>query len=68
MELCKNFAGCGFFKKYEKSYEAASKHFIDVYCRGSKKDECKRKEYAALQGTPAPENMMPNGVSLIVKE
>jgi hypothetical protein len=68
MALCEKFEKCAFFQKYEKSYETACKVFIEHYCRGSKMNECKRKEYSIQHGTPPPENMMPNGVGLIVNE
>ncbi len=61
---CELLNKCGFFKKYMDSREAACKGLIMLYCRGSKMNECKRKEFRKAQGTPPPDNMLPNGQNL----
>ena len=58
---CKFLATCGFFKKYQASKQLACRGFIRQYCRGPKKDECKRKLYRAEHGSSPPDDMMPTG-------
>ncbi len=62
---CELLETCGFFKKYNEISEVACKMLISMYCRGSKQNECKRKEYRMSTGNPPAATMMPNGKSLI---
>jgi hypothetical protein len=58
---CELLSKCGFFKKYESSKELACKGFINQYCNGPKKAECKRLEYRQKNGVPPVDDMMPSG-------
>jgi hypothetical protein len=58
---CEFLANCGFFKKHCASKESACRGFVLQYCTGSKKDECKRKEYRREHGAPPPDDMLPSG-------
>ena len=64
---CEMLSTCGFLKKYQKSKNMACKGFIQKYCKGSKMDQCKRKEYLETHGTPPPDDMMPSGRTIVVK-
>ena len=61
---CELLKTCGFFEKYEKISKVACKGLIDLYCRGPKQNECKRKEYRLATGNPPDVSMMPNGKML----
>ena len=60
-EECELLEKCGFFKKYQAIKDLACKGFIKLYCRGSKKDICKRKHYLAEHGEPPSDDMLPSG-------
>ncbi len=65
MPECGNIDNCAFFEKYEeeKGNSLALKGFINQYCKGTKMDECVRKEVSRKLGGPhkVPDNMMPDG-------
>jgi hypothetical protein len=58
---CQNLDKCGFFAKYSAAHERACEGFINLYCRGAKQNECKRKAYRQQHNAPPPDEMMPNG-------
>ncbi len=58
---CELLNTCGFFKKYQDTKSMACKGFIQMYCKGDKMDECKRKQYRQEHGKPPIDEMMPNG-------
>ena len=58
---CDSLPKCGFFKKYDSANNLACRGFIAQYCKGSKMDQCKRKDYKKAHGTPPPDDMMPSG-------
>ena len=58
---CELIGKCGFFKKYQETKDLACKGFLRMYCRGEKMSQCKRREYRDKNGTPPPDEMMPNG-------
>lgn len=60
-EECPMLVNCGFFKKYDTSKELACLGFINQYCRGEKKDQCRRKEYKKKHGVAPTDDMLPNG-------
>ncbi len=62
---CELLASCGFFRKYKGSKDLLCKGIIQMYCTGSKMDECKRKEYRKKHGTPPSDDMMPSGQNLV---
>ncbi len=64
MNDCENLVTCGFFQKHFAAREAACKGLIDLYCKGPRQAECKRKEYKKLHGTSAPDDMLPVGAIL----
>ena len=61
---CDRVAACGFLKKHGSADGASIKGMIAAYCRGSKMDDCKRKEYADKHDAPPSEDMLPNGEML----
>ena len=61
MVVCELLAECAFFKKYAKTHVAACHVMIAEYCRGSKQNECKRKQHRLKYDGPPPENMLPGG-------
>ncbi len=61
MNDCANLAGCGFVKKYGESKSLAVKGFVNLYCKGEKQNECKRKEHKQKTGQAPPDEMMPSG-------
>lgn len=64
-KVCDLLDKCGFFKKYQITKEYACKGFIQMYCRGPKMNECKRKEYRLKNGTPPSDDMLPTGQIII---
>jgi major membrane immunogen (membrane-anchored lipoprotein) len=58
---CELLATCGFFKKYQNSKDMACKGFLNMYCRGPKMNQCKRKEYRNQHGQAPSDDMMPSG-------
>jgi len=58
---CPKLEKCPFFKKYGDSKNYMCKGFIEMYCRGPRQPECKRKDYKEAHGVPPSDNMMPNG-------
>ncbi len=58
---CELLENCGFFKKYQQTRELACRGFINLYCRGPKQRECKRRDYRFKNGTPPSDDMMPTG-------
>jgi len=67
MADCEHIVGCGFFKKYQSTKDMACQGFILLYCKGTKKEVCKRREHRQKTGTPPPDNMSPSGVVLADK-
>lgn len=66
MGQCEKLETCGFFKKYQDSKSLACKGFINQYCKGSKMDDCKRKQYFEEHGKLPSDDMMPNGAMIKV--
>jgi len=64
METCDMIEKCGFLIRYSPTNELACKGFINRYCKGNLKNECKRKAYKLANGTPPPDNMLPTGIFL----
>ncbi len=58
---CKWLESCGFFKKWSTRKNLACRGFIQTYCRGEKRDQCKRKVYFDEHGTAPPDDMLPSG-------
>jgi hypothetical protein len=58
---CELLAKCGFFAKYQATKDLACRGFINVYCRGDKMNECRRKQYRQQHGVAPSDDMMPNG-------
>ncbi len=58
---CQNLEKCGFFKKYTVTHHRACEGFINMYCRGAKQNDCKRKAYKQQHNAAPPDDMMPNG-------
>ena len=61
MSDCANLSGCGFVKKYGETKSLAVKGFVNLYCKGEKQTECKRKEYKQKTGQAPLDEMMPSG-------
>jgi len=61
---CESLPKCGFFKKYEATKDLACKGFINMFCKGPKMDQCKRKEYRQKNGKPPSDDMMPSGQTI----
>ena len=61
MADCELLAECAFFKKYAKTHVAMCNGMIAEYCRGSKLNECKRKQHQLKYEELPPENMLPGG-------
>ncbi|HMK92511.1 MAG TPA: hypothetical protein VK576_05890 [Thermoleophilia bacterium] len=62
---CELLAGCGFFRKYQATRDAACKGFIAQYCRGPKMDGCQRKVYRAEHGMAPSDDMLPSGLMVV---
>lgn len=58
---CYLLNSCPFFKKYQPTKDLVCKGFIALYCKGPKRDKCKRLEYRTKFGIPPSEDMMPTG-------
>ncbi len=65
-EQCELLEQCGFFREFQNINDLACKGFIRRYCKGSEMNECKRKQYRQQNGTPPPDDMMPNGQTYII--
>ncbi len=62
MDMCERFEDCGFFKKYQDSYNATCKALIEQYCKNREKSEtCVRKKIFSETGSPPEDDLMPNG-------
>ncbi|WXR61015.1 hypothetical protein WG909_12040 [Peptostreptococcaceae bacterium AGR-M142] len=63
---CKNLNGCSFVKYCnDKDKTNSVKGFINIYCKGSRMEECERFKLCNQFGkTVVPPNMMPNGYPL----
>jgi hypothetical protein len=64
-EACEMLNLCGFFKKYNETKNLACKGFIQMYCMGSQKLVCKRREYRRQTGAPPSDDMMPSGQLIV---
>lgn len=68
MGECEKLSTCKFFEFYKSGdqRQQALKGFANLYCRGEKQNECKRKKVGVELGGPdkVPANMMPNGLPL----
>lgn len=66
MSECKNLAGCSFVnccKEFNKT--TGINGFINMYCQGSRMEECVRLRLSSTFGKDVvPKNMMPNGYPL----
>lgn len=62
MDDCELLKTCGFFIKYGEKLNLSCHVFVNSFCRGEKKDECKRKIYRQINGFPPEDEMMPNGM------
>ncbi|MBD3242265.1 MAG: hypothetical protein GF331_16855 [Chitinivibrionales bacterium] len=58
---CERLEKCGFFKKWSVKKDLACRGFIQTYCRGEKRDQCKRKTYFNEHGAPPSDDMLPSG-------
>jgi hypothetical protein len=65
---CELLDSCGFFKKYRNTKESACLGFISQYCNGPKMNQCERKKYREANGTPPPDDMMPNGYTIVASK
>ncbi|MEW6291585.1 MAG: hypothetical protein AB1545_17245 [Thermodesulfobacteriota bacterium] len=61
---CELISKCGFFRKYQLTKELACRGFILTFCKGSRMNQCKRKEYRQKHGSPPSDDMMPTGQML----
>ena len=61
MAACELLDECGFFKKYQATKDLACKGFVNMYCKGDKEGQCKRKAYREEHGAPPSDDMMPTG-------
>ena len=61
MTECESIARCGFFHKYQKSFDLACRGFINAYCRGPKMEECERRKYKITNGMSPDDDMMLTG-------
>ena len=59
---CEMLPKCGFFKKYQATKDLACKGFIRQFCKGTKMNECKRKEYRKMHGVAPSDDLLPTGV------
>lgn len=66
MDACKNLEGCAFVKYcMDQNDEQSVKGFINIYCKGSKMNDCVRLKLCNHIGKQVvPKNMMPNGYPL----
>jgi hypothetical protein len=60
---CEYLEGCAFFNKYKESLGPAYDSFVIIYCRGSKLEECRRRQYRLEHGKPPAEDMLPSGAT-----
>ena len=64
-EECELLRDCGFFKKYQAAKDLACKGLIRLYCRGSRMEQCKRKQSRAEHGAPPSDDMLPSGYTIV---
>lgn len=64
MEACDMIDKCGFLVRYSPTNELACRGFVNRYCKGELKEQCKRKAYKLANGAPPPDNMLPTGIYL----
>lgn len=66
MTVCKNLNGCAFVNccnEYDKANSVQG--FMNIYCKGSKMNDCVRLKLCEKYGKQVvPKNMMPNGYPL----
>lgn len=62
MRECTNLPKCGFFLKYDGEKKLPCQGFINLYCKGEKQGECKRKIFMEENGYPPSDDMLPSGV------
>lgn len=58
---CEMLDRCGFFRKYLSTDSLGCNWFLQQYCRGSRINECRRKQYFDKYGGPPSDDMMPTG-------
>ena len=61
MNTCEMLHCCGFFNKYEHSKIIDCRGFIDVYCKGTKMNECSRLAFFRKHDQIPPDDMSPSG-------
>jgi hypothetical protein len=64
-EECNLLGTCGFFKKHQATKNLACRGFIKQFCKGPELEQCKRKEYRRIHGTPPADDMMPSGQMVV---
>ena len=64
MSDCVNLSYCGFIRKYEAHKAELVRECVDVYCKGSRQDDCIRKKYKKENGILPIDDMLPNGMTI----
>lgn len=63
---CELLENCGFFNKFRSVSDRVCQELIECYCIGSGKYNCKRRKFREENGTPPPDEMMPNGNRIMI--
>ncbi len=61
MADCDLLDRCGFFKKYQGTLDLACQGFMNSYCKGTKMDDCVRKQFRTEHGCAPEDDMLPTG-------
>lgn len=67
--LCDKFEKCGFYEG--KGFELSQEQFdwyVRTYCKGELQSCCKRKKWIYQFGTDPPDELCPDGRSVITSE
>ena len=64
MPECENLDDCYFFIEFGENPDVDCEEIIQLYCKGPKMAECKRKEFKDQQGYPPPPDILPDGTSI----
>ena len=64
-KVCENINTCGFLKKYGNSHRNECTQCIKQYCAGYKMAQCSRKRYLARTGKNPPDDLRPDGHSMV---